>query len=173
MRANTLYGVPDFNFMADILHLPETKKGYRFLLVIVDLGTNEFDIEPLKGTTKSTITDQETLKAMQTIFKRKWLNKPQGSIRVDSGNEFKGAFQKFCYENNILLRRGLAGRHKQLSVVDALCHQLGILFNGYMNYKEQQTRKVYKEWTDVLETVREDLNNIRKVKNEITPFEVP
>ena len=173
VKENTLYGVPDFNFMADTLHLPETKEGFRFLLVIVDLGTNEFDIEPLKGNSKSTITDIEALKAMETIFKRKWLKKPEGSIRVDSGNEFKGAFQKYCYDNNILIRRALPGRHKQLANIDALCNQLGRLFNGYMNHKEQQTRRVYKEWTDILETVREDLNNIRKVKKHITPFEVP
>jgi hypothetical protein len=29
------------NYMADTLWLPETKDGYHFLLVLVDLGTNK------------------------------------------------------------------------------------------------------------------------------------
>lgn len=172
VRDNTLYGVEDMNFMADVLHLPTTGEGYRFLLIIVDLGTNEFDIQPMKGTSKSTVSDKEVLQAMQTIFKRKWLNKPDGSIRVDQGNEFKGTFTDYCYKNNILLRRGLAGRHKQMSVIDALCQQLGRLFNGYMNHKELQTGKTYRNWTDVIDIVRDDLNEIRRVKNIITPYDV-
>lgn len=172
VQQNTLYGVPDMNFMADVLWLPTTKEGYKFLLVICDLGTNEFDIEKLKGTTDKNISDAETLKAMKTIFSRKWIKKPEGSIRVDSGNEFKGKFADYCYENNILLRRAQGGRHKQMANIDNLCRQLGRLFNGYMNYKEKQTKRVYREWTDIIDTVRNDLNEIRRVKNTITPFEV-
>ena len=172
VQENTLYGVPDMNFMADVLWLPTTKQGFKFLLVICDLGTNEFDIEPLKGTTDKNISDAEALQAMKTIYNRKWLKMPQGSIRVDSGNEFKGKFADYCYQNNILLRRAQGGRHKQMSTIDHLCRQLGRLFNGYMNYKEKQTKRVYREWTDVLATVREDLNEIRRVKNTITPFDV-
>jgi hypothetical protein len=158
--------------MADVLHLPTTGWGYRFLLVIVDIGTNEFDIEPMKGTSKSTVSDKEVVEAMKTIFKRKWLNRPDGSIRVDQGNEFKGSFTDYCYKNNILLRRGLGGRHKQLGNIDAFCQQLGRLFNGYMNHMEEKTRKTYRNWTDVIDIVREDLNEIRRVKNTISPFDV-
>lgn len=35
----------DYNFMCDILHLPEDKNGFKYLFVIVDLATDEFDIE--------------------------------------------------------------------------------------------------------------------------------
>jgi|LakMenE01Jun11ns_1017448.scaffolds.fasta_scaffold9867824_2 hypothetical protein len=172
VKQNTLYGVADMNFMADVIHFPTTGWGYRFLLVILDLGTNEFDIEPLKGTSKSTVSDKEVLEAMKTIFKRKWLNKPDGSIRVDSGNEFKGTFAQFCYDNNILLRKGMAGRHKQMGSIDALCQQLGRLFNGYMNYMEKKTKKTYRNWTDVIDTVREDLNEIRRVQKTISPYDI-
>ena len=40
--------IQDYNFMADILELPETNKGFKYLLVVVDLATDEFYIEPMK-----------------------------------------------------------------------------------------------------------------------------
>ena len=49
----------DMNFMADLLFLPKTKEGYRYLLVVVDLASNDFDIEPLK--TKSLVRAQYCL----------------------------------------------------------------------------------------------------------------
>ena len=46
------------NYSADLLHLPETKKGFRYLLVVVDLASDLFDMEPLKEKTAT-----NTLKA--------------------------------------------------------------------------------------------------------------
>ena len=45
---NNIPNKEDINLMADLLFLPTTKKGYKYLLVVVDLATNEFDLEPLK-----------------------------------------------------------------------------------------------------------------------------
>jgi hypothetical protein len=165
VKENTLYQVPNMNYMADTLWLPETKEGYHFLLVLVDLGTNKFDMEPMIGDTIKSISPNEALEAMQTIFKRRILTMPVGSIRTDGGNEFKGAFEKYCYNNNILLRKAISGRHKQLSNADSLCRQLGRLLNGYMNHMEKKTKKTYREWTDVIDVIRKDLNNIRSVKD--------
>jgi hypothetical protein len=132
--------IADYNFMADLLHLPETKKGYLYLLVVVDLATDEFDIEPLTNNKSLTIVT-----AMKNIFKRKYLKKPYASIRTDGGAEFKDAFDKFCYENSILHKVGIAGRHQQMSNVERLNRELGRLLNGYMNAIEEQTGKTYKE----------------------------
>ena len=54
----------DYNFMADLLELPETKKGYKYLLVVVDLATDEFDIEPIINKDSLTVVD-----AMKTMLK--------------------------------------------------------------------------------------------------------
>ena len=48
--------------------------------------------------------------------------------------------------------------------IDSLCNQLERLFNGYMNVKEEQTGKLYKNWDDITDEVRKGLNKIRKVK---------
>lgn len=147
----------DYNFMADLLMLPFTKEKYRYLLVMVDLATDEFDIEPIKEKKSEVILD-----AAQRMFKRKHISKPYASIKTDDGNEFKGVFAKYMYNESILHKAGLSGRHQQTSNVESLNRQLGRLFNGYMNSIENKTGKVYREWTDVVEKVRKDLNAYRK-----------
>lgn len=157
--------IEDYNFMADLLHLPEDKNGYQYLLVIVDLANDEFDIQPMK-----TRTAKATLDAMKTIFNRKILKKPYASIRTDSGGEFAGVFKKYLYDNSILHKVSLPNRHQQLANVESLNKQLGRLFNGYMNKKELETKKVYKNWTDIIPIVRKELNEIRKKKLLDNPF---
>ena len=147
----------DYNFMADILMLPTTKKGFKYLLVVVDLATDEFDIEPLKNKDPDT-----TLKAMKTMFKRSYIKEPYASIRTDGGAEFKGVFSKYLYDESILHRVAEPARHKQMGNVEALNKQLGRLLNGYMNSKEEETGEVYREWDEVLTIVRKELNALRR-----------
>ena len=59
---NNIVHEEGFNYMADLISLPHTKQGYKYLLVVVDLYTNGFDIEPLKNKTAET-----TLKAYQQM----------------------------------------------------------------------------------------------------------
>lgn len=148
--------VDNYNFMADLLFLPTDKKGFKYLLVLVDLANDSFDIEPIKNKDAETVLD-----AMKAMFKRKYIKKPYASIRTDDGKEFKGVFAKYLYNNDILHKTALPQRHTQLSSIDSLCYQLGRIFNGYMNSKEIETKKVYREWTDILDTVRKDGNKIR------------
>lgn len=154
------YNIPmreDINFQADTLYLPETKQGYKYLLVVVDLASDEFDIEPMKN-----IDTKTTSTAFQKMMKREHLNFPK-IIRTDDGTEFKDKFTKMLSKNDVLQKTALAKRHKQLSNVESLNKQLGRLLNGYMNMKEKQTGKVFREWTDIVDIVRKDLNEIRKI----------
>ena len=154
----------DYNFMADLLELPETKKGFKYLLVVVDLATDEFDIEPITNNKSLTVVD-----AMKRMFNRRYIKKPYASIRTDGGAEFKDAFEKYCYENSILHKIGVAGRHQQTANVERLNRELGRLFNGYMNAIEEKTGETYKEWVEVVPKVRAMLNDFRK-KPEGDPF---
>lgn len=156
---HTFPPVEDWNFISDLLILPKTKAGFRYLLVIIDYGSNEFDIEELKNKDPKTV-----LKAMETIFKRKHLNKPKYSLRTDGGTEFKGSFAAYLKKNNIFHSVSLPSRHSQMANVESLNRQLGRLYNGYMNNKEFETGKQYNEWTDVTKIIREDLNKLRKTK---------
>jgi hypothetical protein len=157
----------NYNFMEDLLELPKTKDGYKFLVVLCDIANNAFDIEPIKNK-----TPQNVLEANLKMFKRKFIKKPYASIRTDAGNEFKGIYSKWLYDNNILHKVGI--KNTQLANVERLNGELGYLFNEYMNAKEKQTGKVYREWTDVIDTIREDLNKIRKIDiSKMSYFDQP
>jgi hypothetical protein len=152
----------NYNFMADYLFLPLTKKKYRYLFVIVDLATDEFDMEPMRNKTPSDI-----VKAIYTINKRPYIKLyfDEGqSLRTDAGTEFRGAFSKWLYNHSILHRIAQPNRHIQLANVERLNGTLGTLLNGYMNAKEEETGKPYKEWTDKVDFIRTKLNAIRKKK---------
>ena len=146
-----------YNYMSDLLFLPTSKKGFKYLLVCVDLANDEFDIQPIKNKLPNTI-----LKAFEIMFTRPYIKKPYSSIRTDNGTEFKGVFQKWCYNNSIYHSTNTPNRHTQLSNVESLNRILGRLFNGYMNSIEIETGKPYREWTDVVDTIRVDLNIFRK-----------
>ena len=149
--------------------LPEDKKGYKYLLVIVDIGNNEFDIEPIKSKTSKSV-----LNAMKTIFSRDYLKEPKASLSTDDGTEFKDEFNTWLVKNKIYHKVAIAGRHSQQSNVESLNKQLGYIFNLYMNMKEKESGKVFKEWTDVIDTVRIELNKLRKLPNQsISKYNYP
>ena len=156
--------IANYNFMADLLFLPETKKGHKYLLVVVDIATNACDFEPITEKSSDTI-----LEAFQKIIKRKYLNKPYASLRTDDGKEFRGAFEKWLHGENIIHKIGEPGRHKQVGNAEILNRDLGRLLNGYMNSVEEKTGKQYKEWTEVLPTIRKMLNEYRTIP-EGDPF---
>ena len=162
-----VYPKQDYNYMADLLFLPTTKEGYKYALTVVDLWSDEFDIEPLK-----TKQPKEVLSAFKRIFKRPYLNKPKGSIQTDSGNEFKGVFQKYLFKQNILKKTALPNRHSQMANIERLNRTLGRFLNGYMNEKEKQLKIIYREWTDILDELRVKLNKIRK-KPDGDPYALP
>lgn len=167
------YNVPmkeDLNFMCDLLHLPETVEGYKYLLVVVDLATKEFDCQPLKE-----IKSKSTVKAMEKIFKRPYLKKPYSSIQADGGAEFNRFFTQWCNDNDILLKRTVPYRHQQNSMIESLNRQLGRLFAGYMNMMEKKEGEVYREWDDILDDVRIEMNKFRKreMPKNVSDYEYP
>ena len=156
--------IANYNFMADVLFLPTTKKGNKYLLTVVDIGTNACDFEPMKDKSSESI-----LISFQTIIKRNYLNAPYASIRTDDGSEFRGAFEKWMRSENILHKIAEPGRHKQVGNVEILNRDLGRLLNGYMNSIEEKTGKVFREWTTVLPLIRKMLNEHRII-HEGDPF---
>jgi len=152
----------DKNFMADYLFLPTTKEKYKYLLVVVDLATDEFDVEPMKDKNSSNVV-QAVLKMKKRPYVH--LENDEGqSIRTDAGNEFKGTFKEFCKKNSILLRPAIPNRHIQLPNVERLNGTLGDLLNGYMNSHELKNGKKYVEWIKAIPLIRKNLNEIRKKK---------
>ncbi len=151
--------IPNYNMMADLLMLPTAKFGFKYLFVIVDLASKAFDIEPMKSK-----TPEACLKAMEKCFTREYVSLPYSSLKTDGGSEFKSVFHKYLYDKSILHKVAMPDRHQQMSMVESLNRQLGRLFNGFMNAKEIETGKEFKNWTMVVPDVREKLNEFRKTK---------
>jgi hypothetical protein len=149
--------IKNYNFMMDLLVMPITKKKNRYILVVVDLASHEFDIEPLK-----TKTPTEVLSAFKKMVKRKILSIPESSISTDSGTEFKGVFDKFLKENKVFHKKTVPGRHSQNSMVESLNRVIARILNGYMNKKEEETGEPYNEWDDKIDFVRTKLNTYRE-----------
>jgi hypothetical protein len=149
----------------DLIQLPKTKLGNQYLLVCVDLWSNDFDIEEMKTKTAS-----ECLSAFRKILKRPYLDLPKGSIRTDGGSEFKGVFNDFLKEYKILHRVALPYRHKQLANVESLNGILGRIFMTYLTNKEQELAKPYLNWDDIVDTVRVELNKAKYKQPDGDPF---
>lgn len=165
----------DLNFMADLLFLPEAiigKKKYPYCLVLVDLATNEFDIEPVENKEPQTI-----LNGFKAMNKRSFvhIDKNSATLSTDAATEFKGVVSKWLYDESIYHKIAIPNRHTQLSNLNYLCRQLGKVFNLYMNQKEIETGKVYKNWTDKISQIRTIMNSVRKftLPKDLTTYEYP
>lgn len=154
--------VADYNAMCDVLFLPTAKLGYKYLFVIVDLATNKFDIEPIKNK-----DDDVVLKAMKKCFARDYVKEPKFTLKTDSGNEFKGVFQKYLYDESIYHKVSPPNHHAGMGNVDSLCRQLGRLIMGYLNLKEIEKGKTYKNWLDIIPYLRKELNEYRDISDQL------
>ena len=148
----------DYNFMADLIEFVKSPEGYKYLLVVVDLYTLEFDIEPLKNKTPN-----DTLEGLKKMFKRRYLNAPKASISTDGGTEFKGVFHKWFWDQNLYHKVGAPYRHKQQSVVESLNNQITKIIMLYINFKSQESGEEYTNWVSILDLVRYELNNARQI----------
>jgi hypothetical protein len=157
---NNIPHIEDYNFMADLIQLPTTKKKHKYLLTIVDLWTDECDFEPLK-----TKQPKEVLSAMKRIFTRKYLNKPKASISTDGGKEFLGVYHKYLYDNNIFHKQANPNRHTQQANVERLNSQINRVLVGFMNEKENLLKKEWREWDTIIDKLRIKLNNYRKARH--------
>ena len=151
-----------YNYEADLLELPKTSKGYNSLLVVDDIYSNYFDFEPLKSK-----SSEDVLKAFKIIFKRGIIKTPEASIRTDSGTEFKSVVDRYMHENNILHLWSLPNRHKQMANVENLNKQIGRFLMTYLNNKSTELDKDYFNWTDIIDVLREGLNDIKKHPKDV------
>jgi hypothetical protein len=157
-----------YNIQADLLMLPITNDGYRYLLTVIDIWSNYIDFEPLK-----TKTAKETLAAIKTIFNRKYLNEPIASIKTDSGREFLESFDQYFKKQKIAHLINLPDRHSQMAKVENLNKQIARLIMTYITEKTMELGEQYREWTDVLDIIRKGLNEIKAHPKDEDPFEYP
>ena len=152
----------------DILYLPEDK-GYKFLLVIVDLYDNSVDAEPVKDILSK---NNDVLEAFKKIYSRKYINPPL-ILTLDKGAEFTQEKVKNYLKDDLKInvKYALTGRSRQLAYVERQNQRIGNILLKRMASQELITGQVSKEWVDDIKPLIQLFNEKKKtpLKKEISP----
>ena len=155
----------DYEHQADLLQMPNDN-GYKYILVVTDIGTRISDAEPLK-----TKNSKEVAKAFKTIYKRGILTMP-ASITMDSGTEFKGHVKQYFKRKNVSIKYAKPGRHRQLALVERTNYYISKALFKRMYSQEILTQKKSVEWVDYLPIIIDIINYVRK-RDPIKPPDKP
>ena len=146
----------------DILFLPNDK-GFKYLLVCVDVYSRKVDCQPLREKSASAV-----LSAIKKIYSRDILDFPR-RLEVDSGTEFNQPFSTFIKDKHIMLRVAKEGRHRQQAIVEKYNEIIGKALFTEMNIKELETGKISKEWLKYYKGIVKEINkknNVTKIRTD-------
>ena len=162
------YPNPNIIHQADLLFLPNDD-GYKFLLVVVDVGSRLCDAVPLK--TKS---NMEIIQAFNIIYSRKngKLKYPK-RLEVDAGTEFKGSVKRFFDTKDVFIRVGMPGRHRQQAIVERRNQTIGHVLHQRMAAQELLTGETSREWVEFLPKVINAINSEVKIPKKRKKFQDP
>jgi hypothetical protein len=153
--------LPNSVHQADLLFLPHDKvrrRTYKYALTVVDVASRYKEAEPLTDKSASSVAE-----AFKRIYNRgplKWPN----LLQVDPGREFFGVVTQLFNKNNVRIRRGIVGLHRQQAIVERFNRTLAERLFGYQYYKEITASTCVndgrcREWAKRLPEVIHALNN--------------
>lgn len=140
---------------ADLLTMP-VDRHYKYVLVVVDIGSRSLDARPIKNKEPETV-----LEAIKSIYKGKYLKTPD-IIHVDAGTEFLGAFRKYFVDNNKVIIKAKTNRHRQQAIVERANRTIAEALFHKFHLMEQQNKTPNNEWIHDLPIVIELLNKLGK-----------
>jgi len=145
----------------DLLYLPDDK-GFKYALVMVDVGSGLTDAEPVKERDAESV-----LKAYKKITAREPLkDAPKYILQCDSGVEFKGAFATYVKSKGITIRVGEVGRSRQQAIAESRNKTIAqALFHRQVS-QELLTEQPSTEWISHLKTVIKVINKFQNEKPE-------
>ena len=118
--------------------MPEDPKGYKYILMVVDLETRKIDAQPLKRREAIAV-----LKGFKAIYKRKHLKSLTVRLEVDDGNEFKAEVKKYFIQKlKVHVRVRKPRRHRQQSLVECANKLVGQALYQRMAAQELLTGEV-------------------------------
>ena len=117
------YIEPNITQQADILFLPDDKQ-FKYVLLVVDVGSRLCDGVALKNKDADTV-----LKAFKRIYNDNDILEMPMRIEVDDGGEFKSVVANYFKLNNVFMRIGKVGRHRQQGIVERWCWNRRIKIN--------------------------------------------
>lgn len=136
---------------ADLLFMPEDH-GYKYALVVTDIGTRKTDAVPLKSKDSKFVLD-----GFKKIYNGKILKKPK-QLDVDAGNEFKAHVSDYMKKNNVDIRVAKVGRHKQQAIVERRNQMIGGAALKRQTAQELLTGEPSTEWIDDLPIIVKVMN---------------
>ena len=142
---------------ADLLYMP-SDDGYKYALVVVDIGTRLTDAEPIK-----TKDAQTVLNALKRIYNRGILKQPK-RFEVDNGKEFKGVLSDWLESKHVSIRYAKPYRHRQQAIVERRNQMIGIDLFKLMTAEELQTGHPSRQWTKELPVIIDNMNSKQKTK---------
>ena len=90
-------------------------------------------------------------------------------MRTDGGGEFKSSFAQYLSDHHIYHSVSIPNRHKQMANVESLNKSLGKIFMTYLSDQTYKRNYEYNEWTDIVDAVRKELNEIRNHPKDQDP----
>jgi len=157
------YIKPDYEIEIDLLTLPDDK-GYKYALVVADVGSRKVDAEPLKNKEAKTV-----LEGLMTIFNRGHVKKPKKQIDFDRGTEFKGVFKKFMKDNNLIAKKSVANKKHHNPLAEAINGVIGEFLFKRMAREEVQNKKTNKSWVKYLNVIVNKLNKTAFIRRVAPP----
>lgn len=147
-----------FVHQADLLFLPDDN-GFKYALVVVDLGSRLCDAEPLSNKTQKAVVE-----AFKSIYSRKTLSVPKALIQTDPGTEFGKSVKKYFNDQNIMYRYGKVGRSRQQAVVEAYNGTIAKAIFHKLHEDELETGETATAWKDDLPKIIKIMNaHVRKL----------
>ena len=161
-RPTFQYYEPNIYQQADLLFLPDDT-GYKYALVVADIGSRCCDAEPIK--TKS---NNDVEQAFKAIYKRKILL-PCKIIMVDPGSEFKGSVNTYLTSLKIRIKTNVKDRHRQNAIVERTNQTIGTLIHKRQAAQEILTGETSRAWVKDLPAIIRAMN--KKVASVKRPIE--
>ena len=137
---------------ADLLFLPDDS-GYKYCLVISDVGSRLSDAQQIKTKSNDAVTE-----AFKIIYKRNILKIPK-IMMVDPGSEFKGSTNTYLTGLKIHIKTNIKDRHRQNAIVERANQTIGKLIHMRQAAQELITNETSRAWI-------KDLPNIIKAMNK-------
>lgn len=149
---------PNMVHQADLLFLPNDN-GYKYALVVVDIGTRYVDAVPLKSKTNNDVKN-----AFIKLYSKQGTKlKMPRRLEVDAGSEFKGDVKRYFDAKNIVMRVAQPNRHRQQAIVERKNQTIGHILHQRMNAEELLTGETSRVWVKYLPKVIKAINE--EVKN--------
>lgn len=150
----------DLVHQADLL-MVYPDRGFKYILVVVDVGTRLFDAVPLKGKTSANV-----LEGFQKIYTKNKILKTPKNLQTDKGTEFQDKVLDWFLKQGTTVRYGRTARHRQQALVEARNRFIGVQLYKRMQQESYITGQRNTEWVDYLPKVINDMNTKTKTLNK-------